>query len=86
MSTFPVCELHGIRIVSQFPPGCATAMPGDEAQERLARMKRNGFWPGEGDPAPFVAMARAYHTCMDCQDTLRADPHVGMLRERLKNA
>ena len=86
MSDFPLCQLHGTRIVSEFPPGCATGMPGREAALRIAEMQGAGYWRGQGDPAPHVAMARAADVCMACQSTLRADLHVRFLREQATDA
>lgn len=86
MITFPTCELHAVKIVSEFPPGCPTAMLGDEAQVRLTEMRDRSFWPGEGDPGPFIAMRRAYEVCSGCQSELRADLHVRMLREAMNDA
>lgn len=82
MSEFPLCQLHDTRIVTEFPEGCALAMNGEAASKRLLEMRKQSYWPGQGDPAPYSAMAHAYDVCMACQSTLRTNQLVQFLRSK----
>lgn len=75
---FPVCELHGVGIVTRFPDGCPLAERNPLA--KIAEMNE-AAWQLRGDSDPKAsAMFACADTCHRCVECKLRDPHVKMLR------
>lgn len=74
---FPMCELHGTRIVFEFPTGCVFAAPvGSHALNALVARG----WATEGTAGIFDR--RVATICGNCMNRLSADRHMQWLRRR----
>ena len=80
---FPWCNLHGIRLVHQFPAACPFIKP-DVAAELLER--KDNAWAAlgnhDGDAYEARMLLRLYEICEHCR--LLSHPHVQWLRRRKK--
>lgn len=75
---FPVCELHGVRVVTRFPDGCPLAERNPLA--KITEMNE-AAWQLRGDNDPAVsAMFACADTCHRCVECKLRDPLVKLLR------
>jgi hypothetical protein len=76
---FPVCELHGIRLVGAFPQACL--LPMDDPLGESVRWKDAAFaaLAPESDGGG-ASLLKRVDTCVDCVWRLSAHPRVRRLR------
>lgn len=83
LSPFPMCELHGHRLVRKFPPGCPLAHEHDkDVHYSLVALKDESFSDARGDPADAVLAGKIYDCCSACVFELLSNSHVQRLRGR----
>jgi hypothetical protein len=82
---FPVCPLHGFRIVYGFPPGCPFRRA--NPLEALAELEARGWaalgacdYGGGGDCLDIAAV------CGECVKRMLRHPHVRRLRKAVPSA
>ena len=79
--SFPVCNLHGTRIVDAAPTGCPLIAPVSGAYRALYELQEYGYAKlGEQDFTGLDDLAR-YETCYLCVGRIASHPLVRRLRE-----
>ena len=81
---FPLCKLHGLRVVYRFPEGCPLGVV--NPLDRILEIKRRG-WGQVGDRTTDdhrggLTLLEITDVCNACVDRLLPNRHVHYLRER----
>lgn len=81
---FPICELHGVRVVYTFPDGCALGVV--NPLDRILEIQDRG-WGQVGDRTTEdhsggLTLLEIADVCNECVDRLLPNRHVRSLREK----
>lgn len=81
---FPVCKLHGLRVVYRFPDGCPLGVV--NPLDRIGQIRGRG-WAQLGDRATNdhrggLTLLEIADVCISCADRLLGHRHAHYLRER----